>query len=202
MLCMPIVPPSSTRCGDHVSRSDLVNISDLNQYLYCPRRLYYLMFYQTQGVNVFLADGRALHRRQSRRGGWYREVYLRAEALHMHGRIDVVERVGGVVVPVERKHGSRYYENDLVQLAAYAMLLEDYLGERVPFGYLYLYGTDTRSFIEITERLREKVRETVEAIRAMRADEVPGFSENPNKCRKCSTVTYCMPYEARVLEEG
>lgn len=35
----------------------LVNVSDLNQYLYCPRRLYYLMFYQTQGLNYYLADG-------------------------------------------------------------------------------------------------------------------------------------------------
>lgn len=185
-----------------MSDPDLVNISDLNQYLYCPRRLYYLMFFQTQGLNVYLADGRALHHRQSRRGGWYREVYLRSEGLHMHGKIDIVEKTGDVIVPVERKHGSRYYENDLVQLAAYALLLEEYLGERVPIGYLYLYETNARHPIEITDLLREKVMKTVEEIRSMRVDEIPPFADNPNKCRKCSAVTYCMPYEARLLEEA
>lgn len=180
---------------------DLVNISDLNQFLYCPRRLYYLMFYQTQGLNYYLADGRALHNRQSRRGGWYREVYLHSEILHIHGKIDIVERAGDVIVPVERKHGSRYYENDLVQLAAYAMLLEEYLEEQVPMGYLYLYETNTRHAIEITDMLRERVVKTVEGICSMTLDDVPKFSDNPNKCRKCSAVTYCMPYEARLLEE-
>lgn len=180
---------------------DLVNISDLNQFLYCPRRLYYLMFYQTQGLNFYLADGRALHNRQSRRGGWYREVYLRSDDLHMHGKIDIVENTDSGVVPIERKHGSKYYENDLVQLAAYAMLLEDYLEERVPVGYLYLYETNTRHPIEITDLLRESVVGTIETIRSMKIDEIPAFSENPNKCRKCSAVTYCMPYEARLLGE-
>lgn len=119
----------------------------------------------------------------------------------MHGKIDIVERAGDVIVPVERKHGSRYYENDLVQLAAYAMLLEEYLEEQVLMGYLYLYETNTRHAIEITDMLRERVVKTVEGIRSMTLNDVPMFSDNPNKCRKCSVVTYCMPYEARLLEE-
>lgn len=119
----------------------------------------------------------------------------------MYGKIDIVERAGTGVVPVERKHGSRYYENDLVQLAAYAMLLEEYLGEQVPCGYLYLYETNTRHPVAITDLLREKVVAMFEEIQSMSVDEIPAFSDNPNKCRKCSAVTYCMPYEARLLEE-
>jgi hypothetical protein len=108
--------------------TDLVNISDLNQYLYCPRRLYYLMFFKTQEINVHLADGRGMHARQGRRGGWYREVYLRSERLGLHGKVDLIDIRNGAV-PVERKRGYAYYENDLVQLAAYAMLLEEHLDE-------------------------------------------------------------------------
>jgi CRISPR-associated exonuclease Cas4 len=180
---------------------DLINISDLNQYLYCPRRLYYLMFYQTQEINVHLVDGRGLHAYQGRRGGWYREVYMKSDQLHLHGRIDLIEQANGVAVPVERKRGTSYYENDLVQLTAYAMLLEENLGERIATGYLYLYGTNTRHSIEITKHLRRKVIETVDAIRAMRINSIPGFCENPKKCAKCSVLKYCMPYEARVLGE-
>lgn len=178
----------------------LVNVSDLNQYLYCPRRLYYLMFFKTQEINVHLADGREMHARQSRRGGWYREVYLRSERLGLHGRIDLIDMQNGAM-PVERKRGHAYYENDLVQLAAYAMLLEEYLGEPVLLGYLYLYGTNERHPIDITERLRQKVTDTVADIRAMQIDSAPMFCENPRKCEKYSVVGYCMPYEARILEE-
>jgi len=38
------------------------------------------------------------------------------------------------VVPVERKRGYAYYENDLVQLAAYAMLLEEASTSRFLLG--------------------------------------------------------------------
>ena len=134
----------------------LVNTSDLNQYLYCPRRLYYLMFYHTQGLNFVLAEGRSKHAHQSRRGQWYREMYLRSEKLHLHGKIDLLEGKTKLT-PVERKHGTSFFDNDEVQLAAYCMLLEDYLGEPVRMGYLYLFGTNERYAITITDWHREKV---------------------------------------------
>ena len=181
---------------------DLVNVSDLNQYLYCPRRLYYLMFYQTQEINVHLADGRGLHAYQGRRGGWYREVYVKSDRLCLQGKVDLIEEIAGVIVPVERKRGNAFYENDLIQVAAYAMLLEEHLNERISLGYIYLFGTKSRHPISITSSLREKVLNTVRAIRDMHVNSIPGFCDNPRKCAKCSVVVYCMPYEARILGEA
>jgi len=178
----------------------LVNTSDLNQYLYCPRRLYYLMFYQTQGLNFVLAEGRSKHTHQSRRGQWYREMYLRSEKLHLHGKIDLLEGKTKLT-PVERKRGSSYHDNDEVQLAAYCMLLEDYLDEPVRMGYLYLFGTNERYAITITDWHRNKVLQVVEAIRNMRLDKIPDFADNPKKCEKCSTAAYCLPEETRMLEK-
>ena len=179
---------------------NLVNVSDLNQYLYCPRRFYYLMFYNTQGLNYYLADGRSKHANQSRRGGWYREMYLRSEKLRLHGKIDLLESKTRLT-PVERKHGDSYFDNDEVQLAAYCMLLEDYLDEPVRMGYLYLFGTNERYAITITDWHREKVLQVVQAIRNMTLDNIPEFVDNPNKCEKCSTVQYCLPEETKMLEE-
>lgn len=179
----------------------LVNTSDLNQYLYCPRRLYYLMFYHTQGLNFVLADGRSKHAHQSRRGQWYREMYLRSEKLHLHGKIDLLEGKTKLT-PVERKHGTSFFDNDEVQLAAYCMLLEDYLDEPVRMGYLYLFGTNERYAITITDWHRNKVVQVVEAIRNMSLDKIPDFADNPKKCEKCSTAAYCLPEETRMLEES
>jgi CRISPR-associated exonuclease Cas4 len=184
---------------------DLVNVGDINQYLYCPRRYYYINYFDTIEMNYYLKDGLIKHRNQSRRGGWVRELYLSSERLGLHGKIDVLEiknikSSGIILMPIERKRGSSYHDNDEVQLAAYCMLLEDYLGEPVKMGYLYLFGTKERYAITITGWHREKVLQVVEAIRNMAIDKIPDFTANRNKCEKCSTAQYCMPLETEMLE--
>jgi len=104
------------------------------------------------------------------------------------------------MIPIERKRGSSYHDNDEVQLAAYCMLLEDCLGEPVRMGYLYLFGTNERYAITITDWHRNKVLEVMQAIRTMSLDKIPDFADNPKKCEKCSTVQYCLPEETRMLE--
>ncbi len=184
---------------------ELVNIGFINQYLYCPRRFYYINYFDTIEMNYFLKDGMLKHDNQSRRGGWIRELYLRSEKLGIHGKIDVLEAkdiksIGIILIPIERKRGSSYHDNDEVQLAAYCMLLEDYLGEPVRMGYIYLFGTNERYAITITDWHRERVMQVVEAIQNMKIDRIPSFAANPNKCEKCSTVQYCMPEETKLLE--
>jgi CRISPR-associated exonuclease Cas4 len=186
---------------------EIINVGDINQYLYCSRRFYYINYFNTIEMNYYLKDGLIKHHNQSRRGGWIRELYLISERLGLHGKIDVLEiknircRVV-TLVPIERKRGSSYHDNDEVQLAAYCMLLEDHIGEPVRMGYIYLFGTNERYAITITDWHREKVIETAEAIRNMSLERIPDFAENPHKCEKCSTVQYCMPFETRMLEVG
>jgi CRISPR-associated exonuclease Cas4 len=185
---------------------ELVNIGHINQYLYCPRRYYYITYFDTIEMNFYLKDGQLKHQNQSRRGGWIRELYLKSEKLGIHGKIDVLESkniksIGTTLTPIERKRGSSYHDNDEVQLAAYCMLLEDYLGEPVRMGYLYLFGTNERYAITITDWHREKVMQVVQAIRNMTLDNIPDFADNTNKCEKCSTVQYCLPEETKMLEK-
>jgi CRISPR-associated exonuclease Cas4 len=105
------------------------------------------------------------------------------------------------LTPVESKHGSSYYENDEIQLAAYCMLLEDYLEEPIEFGYLHLFGTNERYAIQITEWHRQTVLDTTTVIQNMRLDNIPDFADNLNKCKKCSVIQYCMPFETKILEK-
>ena len=181
---------------------ELVNVSDLNQYIYCPRRYWYLNFYDTQGRNYERVEGKTKHENQSSRGNWLNELYLESETLGLKGKVDVLDMEGNKVVPVERKRAEsgEYYESDEIQLAAYCMLLEEHLDEPIREGAIYLYETDQRMHVPITEDRRETVRESVEAIQTMTVDTIPPFTDNPNKCEACSARTYCMPEETATLE--
>jgi len=181
---------------------ELVNVADLNQYTYCGRRYWYLHFYDTQGRSYERIDGKTKHENQSIRGGWVNELYLESEELGLKGKVDVLELDGGKAVPIERKRAESgdFYRSDEIQLAGYCMLLEKHLNEPVREGVIYLYETDQRMHVPITAQHRESVRDIINSIQTMTVDNIPPFTDNPNKCEKCSTREYCMPAETAKLE--
>lgn len=183
-------------------KDDLINVSDLNQYVYCPRRYWYLHFYDTQGRNYERIEGKTKHENKSTRGDWLNELYLESEELGLKGKLDVLDLEGVRAVPVERKRAEsgQYYQSDKIQLAGYCMLLEEHLDESVDEGAIYLYETDQRMHVPISQDHREAVRECIREIRSMSINTVPPLVDNPSKCRACSARSYCMPYETAILE--
>lgn len=184
------------------SDEDLIHVSALNEYVYCPRRYYYQRYYDAIGAPYELVDGRSKHEHTQRRGGWIQERYFRSERLGLHGKIDLLETDDGALTPVERKRAESraYYDSDEVQLAGYCMLLEDAIDEPVNVGYIYLFSTDTRHSIQITQQHREAVRAIVERIRSMNVKKIPAIVDNQSKCDACSAREYCMPAETAELE--
>ena len=183
-------------------RDELVHVSALNEYVYCPRRFYYQRYQDEIGTPYELVDGRSKHEQQARQGGWIRERYFRSDELGFHGKIDLIEADDGTLTPVERKRAESesYFLSDEVQLAGYCMLLSDALDKPMNVGYIYLYSTDTRHAIRITEKHRRTVREIVNRINTMTVDTIPSLTDNPNKCEACSARSYCMPAETALLE--
>ena len=186
---------------DSTFRDELVQVSALNEYVYCPRRFYYQRYQDQIGTPYELVDGRSKHEHQANRGGWITERYFRSDQLGIHGKIDLIED-GEVLTPVERKRAEsgEYYPSDEVQLAGYSMLLEDAIGESVNVGYIYLYSTETRHAIRITEKHRRTVCEIISRIETMTVDDIPPLTDNPSKCEACSAREYCMPEETAMLE--
>lgn len=183
-------------------KDELVHVSALNEYVYCARRFYYQRYHDEIGTPYELVDGRSKHQNQTERGGWTTERYFRDDDLGLHGKIDLIESDGGTLTPVERKRAEsgEYYPSDEVQLAGYCMLLESELDDSVNVGYIYLYSSDKRHPIHITEKHRRTVREIVRRIRNMTVDTIPPLTDNPKKCEACSARSYCMPEETAILE--
>lgn len=194
---------------DHAS--EVIPVGALNQFLYCPRRYWYYRFYHPMDRSAALVEGRTHHENQSRRPEWLRERYLRSETLGLHGRVDVLDESDGESVegashpiPVERKRAtsSRYYWNDEVQVTAYGLLIETTLESvgSVDYGVIYLYETDERHRIPLTDDRRRAVHETRDAIRDLRPDDPPSPIENRNKCSGCSVRHRCQPETEAYIE--
>jgi CRISPR-associated exonuclease Cas4 len=185
-------------------RDELVRVSAINSFVYCPRRYHYRRFYDVDHHSVELTEGRIQHKRHTRRGGQIRELYLRSDSLGLHGKIDVIEgnQDEGQLTPIERKRAESggVYLSDRLQLAGYCMLLEDRIGEPVNVGYVYTRSTDTRHAVTITEQMRTGVHEIVEKIQSMDVGTLPPYTQHPNKCDACSASHYCLPAETRELE--
>ena len=184
---------------DHDER---VHVSALNEYLYCPRRFYYQRYHDEIGTPYELVDGRSKHENAAHWGDWINERYLSDSSLGLHGKVDIIESEDGVLTPIERKRAESggYYTNDEIQLAGYCMLLSNAIGEPVNVGYIYLYSTDQRHSIRITEDHRQAVTNIVDRIQSMSATNIPPLTDNPNKCEACSAKEYCMPEETAILE--
>ena len=187
---------------DSSFREDLVYVSALQEFVYCPRRFYYQRYQDQIGTPYELVDGRSKHEHHSRRGGWVTERYFRSDELGLHGKIDLIESDRGSLTPIERKRAESgdYYPSDEVQLAGYCMLLEDTIEEPVNVGYIYLYSTDQRHAVRISDDHRRTVKEVINRIHSMSVDSVPPFTDNPSKCDGCSARHYCMPEETTKLE--
>jgi CRISPR-associated exonuclease Cas4 len=185
-------------------RDELVHVSAINSFVYCPRRYHYLRFYDVTHSSIELTEGRLQHRRHSRRGGQVRELYLRSDELGLHGKVDIVESEhdSDVITPIERKRAESgdVHLSDRLQLTGYCMLLEARVDEAINLGYVYTRSTDTRHVVRITPKMREAVKEIVEKIRSMEVGNLPPYTQNPNKCESCSVRHYCLPEETRQLE--
>lgn len=182
-------------------QENLVQVHEINQFVYCPRRLYYQKFFDTIGRNFELVEGSIQHDNTSRRGGWTKEMYLQSEKHGLHGKIDVVED-DDELVPVEHKRSESgsYFESDELQLAAYCMLLEENSPGSVNTGYIYTRSNDRRHVVRISQWHRDQIEKIVSIIQEMSIDNIPPITDNPCKCESCSTREYCMPQETLTLE--
>jgi CRISPR-associated exonuclease Cas4 len=181
-------------------------ITDLKQYIYCPRIFYYhACLPDVRPVTAKMHHGIDAHEQEQKRaarrtmhqyhtidGTRNFDVPVISERLNLSGQIDeVVEGTNGVF-PVDYKLAKRAGYHFKLQLTAYAMLLEEVSDVRIKQGYLYLM----RSREMITVRFTQKLRGAVEAaLRAMyiiaQTELVPEPTRYRQRCPDCEFRRFC-----------
>jgi CRISPR-associated exonuclease Cas4 len=191
-----------------MEEDDLIPISALQHYLYCPRQYALIHVERLWAENRHTAEGRILHDRADATGAEQRRgvrtvtaMPLAAPALGVAGVADVVEfrAVGptSVPCPVEYKRGRpKAHRADEVQLCAQGLCLETMLGCAVPEGALFYDQTRRRKVVAFDESLRELTLQTILAVRAMfRERRTPSSTYEAKRCDACSLMDLCRPRE-------
>lgn len=208
------------------AEADLVPLSALQHYLFCPRQCALIHVEQIWVESGLTAEGRIQHERVDEGGAEKRRdvkrvfgLPIRCLRLGLVGKADVVEfhrQPDGrwMPYPVEHKRGRRKQEDwDRVQLCAQALCLEEMLGVSVPEGALFYGKEQRREVVEIGDALRRETEEVAAAVHRMLSEGRTPPPEYAPKCDNCSLLETCLPravggrgnrvarYLASVLEE-
>jgi CRISPR-associated exonuclease Cas4 len=181
--------------------------SDLRQFLYCPRVVYFSHVVPIARVETFkmkagrqaeLQHARLERRRSLRRYGLedgerQYSVALRCDTLGVSGIVDEVVYGPQAPVPIDVKmtEGGAAMGHK-VQLAVYAMALEEQAGCPVARGFIHLVPKNRVVAIPIDERLRAITVDIARRIRLLIATEAfPSPADRPAKCDGCELRCFC-----------
>jgi CRISPR-associated exonuclease Cas4 len=186
--------------------SSLFTVTDLKQYIYCPR----ILFYHTclpdiRPVTVKMRAGISAHedehKRSARRtmcldnilsGERQYDLSLQSAQLGLSGQLDEVIWLDDEAIPVEYKLARRAGFHFKVQLAAHALLLESVYGVQVRRGLLYLIQARKTEEVPIAAKLRRAVIHALEHMRAIAEQEaIPEPTEWRQRCIECEFRRFC-----------
>jgi CRISPR-associated exonuclease Cas4 len=186
-----------------------LRVSDLRQWTYCPRVAWWTHVCPVGKLESFkmrqgLLKERRLQRLQKRRtlrsfglkgvaGEIECNVTLYSPKLQLSGRLDMLLRWGSARYPVEIKFTRGPARlNHRLQLAGYALLLEEEFGVPVSHGYVVRLPDDTVDRVSIDGPLRELTLKTMEALRTMmRQERMPPASPLLARCVDCEYRLFC-----------
>jgi len=187
-----------------------IDVWEIVQYYYCPRKIYYL---RTLGTPVpkrrKMTAGTDEHTREIKRSKERRSVFgfpteevedvhyrqpMEDDHIGLAGQVDAVVRLkSGAIIPVEIKY-SDYpvaFRGRRKQLIAYALLAESKFKARVDRGLLYFPAQNQQVLVPITAEDKRSLIEDLERIRRLILDEKVPQRGPRMKCGYCEVARFC-----------
>ena len=192
-----------------------LRVMALHALLYCER-----LFYLEEVEEIRVADanvyaGRRLHDDVvplDDESPEQRSMELASETWGLLGKVDAVRRRDGAWVAYEHKKGRCRrgddkqvlpWPSDRIQAVAYAVLLEEELGEPVSQARIRYHADNVTAFVEIDESAKRDLRQAIARARELRRTaERPPVTENERLCKSCSLNVVCLPEEERLANAG
>jgi len=181
-------------------------ITDLKQFIYCPRILYYhaclpdirpVTYKMDAGIEAHNDERKRAARRSLKMvnesvGERHFDVLISSAKLGLSGQIDEVVETEDELIPVDYKLARQAGYHFKVQLAAYALLLEDNFPKRVRRGYLYLIPPRKALEIKIAGKLHADVRRALDEMRTIvDREQIPPPTQWRQRCVDCEFRRFC-----------
>jgi CRISPR-associated exonuclease Cas4 len=187
--------------------TDLVPLSALQHYLFCPRQCALIHVEQAWAENRLTAEGRVLHEATAAAGSEKRRgvrvvmaMPLVSKRLGVSGIADLVEMHKGTggqwrPFPVEYKRGKpKSHRADEVQLCAQAMALEEMFDVTLDEGALFYGETRRRVAVPLDTSLRKLTEQVAADTRALLNGQItPPPIYAKSTCTNCSLNELCQP---------
>jgi len=190
-------------------------LSGLQHFQFCRRQWALIHVEQQWEENVKTIEGQHLHQKadqpfiREKRGERLivRAMPIQSHQLKLNGICDVVEfikspdgiELAGIdgrylAYPVEYKRGKpKKGDEDIIQLVAQAMCLEEMLLCEVDKGFLYYNEIKHRVEVPITETLRNKVIEMAKEMHHYYDNRQTPKVKTGQHCKSCSLQHICLP---------
>ncbi len=202
---------------NEIGSGELIPARMLNEFVYCPRLCYIEWVQGEFEESVDTVIGRHVHRRvdvpdkemtpehEDNSPETIRSVQLSGPVVGVTCRMDLIEKKGTVVVPVDYKKGRApdieggVWDADRVQLCAQALVLREN-GYTCDTGIIYYAASKKRVLVPMDQELVELTLRSIKAMKEM-AEKGPmplPLVDSP-KCPRCSLVGICLPDEIHLL---
>lgn len=185
----------------------LFTVTDLKQYTYCPRVVFYEQCLPHVRPRTYKMDaGKEAHETEQKRavrrgfskyevthGERIFDVSFTVPELHLTGTLDeIVHTDDGALIPVDYKLAKRVGKNHRIQLTAYALLIEHSEGCHISHGFVHLIPLREAVKVNITESLRQEVSDMLEQMKIMVTSEsFPDPTPNIRHCLGCEFRRFC-----------
>lgn len=191
----------------------LLEVSDLKQAAYCPRVVYYrYCLPEIRPITDLMQAGQRNHNDESEReerrslrkygieeGERCFDLYLKSARLGLRGRIDLAIAVPNRSSPqaeavvVEYKDSERASASHFkLQVAAYALLLEE--AWEIPVRRAFIYSIPERraEAVAITPSLRKKVLSLIAELQtSVQGERMPAAPSSRRPCIDCEFRRFC-----------
>lgn len=184
----------------------LFTVTDLKQYTYCARILYYhTCLPDVRPITYKMQASIALHENEQKRavrrslnligapdGTRLFDVSVLSANLHLSGQIDEIVETPHDIIPIDYKLAQTEGQHFRLQLAAYALLLEENYQKPVKRGFLYLIPKRKTIEVPITTRLRKEIGAAINDMWKIAVQEhIPPATDWRQRCVDCEFRRFC-----------
>jgi CRISPR-associated exonuclease Cas4 len=188
---------------------EYITAADIKRYAWCPRIIYFThVLHLEERVTEAMEEGKEEHDdaiiapivAQLKARKVIKGLNLVSDTLRLSGKPDfILDTKFGELVPVEVKVASldtisKAKKDHVMQLACYALLIEDNFKRVVKRCVVYYLRDKRVAYVALTNDLKLEAKKAIDkAYKIIEQEEMPKVRQPISKCKNCGYYRYCYP---------